>query len=162
LRVRAGVAAHRLRTIVHRVQTRPWNSRRIDATHAETRSARPLLSRLPSATKSAAKESAMVRPLFADVRRMRSDVSRDDVRHAVADAWSLLAEISSSLAEAQPGEPQAVGAVPVEPGWGKLAELAGTLEMSSRTLRVMLVRRGIDAARESSTFRVGHASGKKA
>jgi hypothetical protein len=90
----------------------------------------------------------MVRPFFNDVRRMRSDVSRDDVRHAVADAWSLLTEISTSLAENGPhGEPSALGNTPCEPGWGKL-------EMSARTLRVMLVRRGIDAARESSTYRV--------
>jgi hypothetical protein len=100
------------------------------------------------------RRSPMVRPLFNDVRRMRSDVSRDDVRHAVADAWSLLTEISSALAESPPGEPVTLGVTPLEPGWGKLAELAGTLELSSRTLRVMLVRLGIDAARESSTFRV--------
>lgn len=108
----------------------------------------------------------MVRPFFNDVRRMRSDVSRDDVRHAVADAWSLLTEISTALAENGPhAEPTPLGNAPCEPGWGKLAELAGTLEMSARTLRVMLVRRGIDAARESSTYRVreskdSHAQGQ--
>jgi hypothetical protein len=96
----------------------------------------------------------MVRPSSAEVRRAPSDVSRDvsrdDVRHAVADAWSLLTEISASLAKKGPdGEPSAQARPASGPGWGELAELAGTLEMSSRALRLMLVRRALEAGRDS-------------